>query len=113
MKGYDEHLDNYGNPGLFGTEVLSEAILSDISDEANRAHDMHGSQSMLYGDDNKSLRIMVEEVGECSREMNELALGNKGVESYNRDLRKELIQVSAMAATWVAKIDNRMNGRTQ
>lgn len=112
MKGFDERLDNYGNPGLFGIEVLSEAILSDISDEANMAHDRHGAQSMLYGDDNKSLRILVEEVGECSREMNELALGNKIQAKYEKDLRKELIQVAAMAATWIAKIDNRTNGRT-
>ena len=50
-------------------------------------------------------RRVVEEVGEVAKEMNELALGNIDHVEYLVNQRKELIQVAAMALTWVGKID--------
>lgn len=70
------------------------------------AHEKHGKGSMLYGSDDRSLRILVEEVGECARELNELALGN-GAEDYDNRLYAELVQVGAMAATWAEKVKRR------
>ena len=85
--------------------LLSDLTMTAIQAEAMRAHARHGINSMLYGDDDKSLRILMEEVGEVAREMNELALGNIDVDTYNQRLVKELIQVAAMAGTWVEKIE--------
>jgi NTP pyrophosphatase (non-canonical NTP hydrolase) len=89
--------------------LLSNLTMAAIQAEAIRAHARHGINSMLYGDDDKSLRILMEEVGEVAREMNELALGNINVDTYNKKLVKELIQVAAMAATWIEKIEGNHN----
>lgn len=86
-------------------DILGTDLLADVVDEAARAHTKHGDKSMLYGTDEKSLRILVEEVGEVAREMNELALGNRRPKKYRSNQRTELIQVAAMALTWAAKID--------
>ena len=93
-----------GNPHVFyRLGILSEDTLERVIDEANVAHDKHGSQSMLYGSDDKSLRILLEEVGELAREMNELALDNREVGQYNKNMQIELEQVAAMAITWLEK----------
>jgi hypothetical protein len=81
--------------------VLSELTLSAIQAEATRAHLRHGEHSML-GDahnDFGRLAILVEEVGEVAHEL-----------TYDQpdDRTKlviELIQVAAMAASWVEKLE--------
>lgn len=83
---------------------IGEPIIQDCIQEAATAHEKHGKQSMLYGSDDKSLRILIEEIGEVAREMNELALGNIDRETYLDRLDKELVQVTAMGLTWLAKI---------
>ena|ERR1700746_3767546 len=85
--------------------IISMKILNAVVAEATKAHDKHGLESMLYGPDDKSLRILIEEVGEIAREMNELALGNRTPEEYVTNLGNELIQVAAMAVTWRAKLE--------
>jgi NTP pyrophosphatase (non-canonical NTP hydrolase) len=85
--------------------VIHETILEQIRHEANYAHDKHGFHSMLYGTDDKALRILTEEVGEVAREMNEIALGNRTHDQYTKQLRAELIQVAAIAVTWIEKLD--------
>ena len=89
--------------------VINTYIFEDVDLEARGAHAKHGKESMFYGDDNQSLRILLEEVGEVAREMNELALGNIDQVEYLVNQRKELIQVAAVALTWVAKIDRSEN----
>lgn len=84
---------------------ISELTLTAINAEAIRAHARHGQQSMFYGDDAKGLRILVEEVGEIAREMNELALGNRTQSEYHDNLEKELIQTAAMCATWLERLN--------
>src|ERR1035441_490252 len=77
--------------------VLSGLTLNAIQAEATRAHLRHGENSMMgtrYSSGDR-LAILVEEVGEVAHEL-----------TYDQDadrdkLVKELIQVSAMAATWV------------
>lgn len=77
--------------------VLSEITLSAIQAEATSAHLRHGEHSMLspHYSNGDRLAILMEEVGEVAHEL-----------TYDQDgdrdkLVKELIQVAAMAATWV------------
>ena len=83
--------------------VLSELTLSAIQAEATRAHLKHGDHSMLgkrYSSGDR-LAILVEEVGEVAHELT-YDSGGPGVGEGRRDeLVKELIQVAAMAASWV------------
>jgi len=59
---------------------------------------------MLYEDDRQKLSILMEEVGECAHEHNELVLGNIDRSTYLSNQYKELTQVAAMAATWMLAI---------
>lgn len=77
--------------------VLSDLTLSAIQAEATRAHLKHGDNSMLgaHYTSGDRLAILMEEVGEVAHEL-----------TYDQDgdrdkLVKELIQVAAMAASWV------------
>ncbi len=83
--------------------VLSDLTLNAIQAEATRAHLRHGEHSMLgpnYSSGDR-LAILVEEVGEVAHELT-YDQGGPGVGQGRRDeLVKELIQVAAMAATWV------------
>ena len=81
--------------------VLSELTLDAIQAEATNAHLKHGEHSMLgprYSSGDR-LAILVEEVGEVAHEL-----------TYDQDgdrskLVRELIQVAAMAASWVEAIE--------
>jgi len=87
--------------------VLSDLTLSAVQAEATRAHLKHGVHSML-GDRYSSgdrLAILVEEVGEVAHELT-YDQGGPGVGEGRRDeLVKELIQVAAMALTWVEHLE--------
>jgi hypothetical protein len=80
--------------------VLSDITLSAIQAEATRAHLKHGEHSMLgpARTNTERLAILVEEVGEVAHE---LTYDQGGAESRRDELVKELIQVAAMAASWV------------
>lgn len=83
--------------------VLSELTLSAIQAEATRAHLKHGEHSMLgkHYSSGDRLAILVEEVGEVAHELT-YDQGGPGVGAGRRDeLVRELIQVAAMAASWV------------
>ena len=118
-----------GNPHL----VLSELTLSAIQAEATRAHLKHGEFSMLGPHHSAAdrLSILAEEAGEAADEAMALAqahvltvksgqllsaLGRVahqlthdqggGIGYADKDkLEKELIQVAAMAATWVEQLN--------
>ena len=91
--------------------VLSDLTLTAIQAEATRAYLLHGPESMLGATvtDDARLAILTEEVGEVARELNELRLamrrGDGDWHALYRErkdaLVKELIQVAAMAASWV------------
>jgi NTP pyrophosphatase (non-canonical NTP hydrolase) len=85
--------------------IISKDLLDEVAAEADRAHEKYGEKSMLYRTDNDSLPVLMEEVGEVAREMNELKIGNEDLIEYRRNQRTELIQVAAMALTWAAKLD--------
>jgi NTP pyrophosphatase (non-canonical NTP hydrolase) len=93
---------SYDN-GVRRVGFIGADLINDVVDEVEQAHAKHGTESMLYGSDDKSLRILMEEVGEVAKEMNELALGNITPDQYRENQRKELVQVAAMALTWAAK----------
>ena len=81
--------------------VLSPLTLDAIQAEATRAHLKHGQNSMLgeQYSPHERLAILVEEVGEVAHEL-----------TYDQDgdrvkLVKELIQVAAMAASWIEVLE--------
>jgi NTP pyrophosphatase (non-canonical NTP hydrolase) len=84
--------------------VLSDLTLSAIQAEATRARLKHGDHSMLGPkSDDRRLAILTEEVGEVARELNDAEIDGREVD---RDkLVKELIQVGAMAASWVEALE--------
>lgn len=87
--------------------VLSELTLAAIQAEATRAHLKHGDRSMLgpHYTSGDRLAILMEEVGEVAHE---LTYDQGGLEGGRRDeLVKELIQVAAMAASWVEVLEGR------
>jgi NTP pyrophosphatase (non-canonical NTP hydrolase) len=83
------------------TLVLSDLTLDAIQAEATRAHLKHGEHSMMgrshTGD--RRLAILMEEVGEVARELNDAEIDGRPADRYS--LVKELIQVAAMAASWI------------
>jgi hypothetical protein len=81
--------------------VLSDLTLSAVQAEATGAHAKHGIYSMLgaHYTEHERLAILVEEVGEVAHEL-----------TYDQDgdrdrLVRELIQVAAMALTWVEHLE--------
>jgi NTP pyrophosphatase (non-canonical NTP hydrolase) len=85
--------------------VISGLTLNAIQAEATRAHLRHGENSMMNPNatDERRLAILTEEVGEVARELNEASIRNGPVDRVL--LVKELIQVAAMAASWVEVLE--------
>jgi hypothetical protein len=89
-------------PGL----VLSDLTLSAIQAEATRAHLRHGPSSILnLADDRDRFDVLAEEVGEVARELNERRIGNTTPGDYRLRIVKELVQVGAMAATFIEAVE--------
>ena len=87
--------------------VLSDLTLSAVQAEATKAYLRHGDHSMLGAAVTESdrLAILTEEVGEVARELNEDRLGNLDPGDWRDRRVKELIQVAAMAATWIEYLE--------
>lgn len=66
-------------------------VLADVTAEVHRAHALHGEDSMLNATGLR-LPILVEEVGEVATAM---------LNGDDEQLATELIQVAAMAVTWL------------
>jgi NTP pyrophosphatase (non-canonical NTP hydrolase) len=125
-KGYREYAEELGknvsdlkaeNEQLRATiQRLRDAggklsVYDEIAAERQRAHAKHGDTSMenLPATDMTRLSVLMEEVGEVAREYNEarhrthrnlLPQGERETAVDLAALRKELIQVAAMAAAW-------------
>lgn len=84
---------------------------TDIHRERIAAHEKHvlkgGSMEKKSWNDPAWLPVLVEEVGECARVLNEHMLGNLNVDDSAVSLRTELVQVAAMATAWLEAIDAR------
>ena len=87
--------------------VLSDLTLDAVQAEATRAYLRHGDHSMLGPGvtESERLSILTEEVGEVARELNEDRLGNLDHAEWRDRRVKELIQVAAMALTWVEHLE--------
>jgi hypothetical protein len=87
--------------------VLSELTLAAVQAEATRAHLRHGACSMLAPTytSGQRLAILVEEVGEVAHELTYDAGGPGVGEGREGELVKELVQVAAMALSWVEAIE--------
>ena len=81
--------------------VLSDITLAAIQAEATRAYLKHGKHSMVGPDytPGERLAILMEEVGEVAHELTYDQSGDRD------KLVKELIQVAAMAASWVEYLE--------
>ena len=80
--------------------MLSQKIINEIRAERQHSIDKHGKNSMEYlkGSDPAWLAILVEEIGETAKA---LTYDNKD----NENLRDELIDVLAVASSWVEAMD--------
>ncbi len=87
--------------------MTSSKILAEFYIERARAHRLHGEHSQEGNpwDSEKSMRILVEEIGEVATALNERDLGNLTDEEAMVELRKELVQTGAMCLVWVDNID--------
>lgn len=79
-------------------------VFDEARDERARAHALHGETSMesAPADDptGRRFRILTEEVGEVAKEFNDAEHERRPVDLAK--LRKELVQVAAMAGAWAA-----------
>ena len=98
------------------TRVASTNVYNQIHAERVRAHEKHGahgnSREDAYWTNDEWLAILMEEVGEVAHELTydaryqaELRADADPTETRKRALRKELVQVAAMAAAWIDAID--------
>ena len=82
---------------------------TEIHYERIRAHKKHGangnSREDAAWDNQEWLSILVEEVGEVAHWL------TYDTDKTIDDLRKELIQVAAMAIAWVESIDEEVNAK--
>jgi hypothetical protein len=92
------------NPTESDIPMHGWAPYGDVHRERIRAHAKHGangnSRENASWDDSEWLAILVEEVGEVAHELTYDATDRK------TNLRKELVQVAAMACAWIDAIDN-------
>jgi NTP pyrophosphatase (non-canonical NTP hydrolase) len=90
-----------------------DLIFKEIVSERYRAHVKHGTTSMESCDPlaDRRLRVLVEEVGEVARALNDREHADPSLFPFEVDasataqVRRELIQVAAMAVAWIAAID--------
>lgn len=84
-------------------------VLEDVRRECRRQQELKEEGRFEYTcrdpemTDTERLAVLVEEVGECARAVLESSkLAN---DKHGADLRKELIQVAAVATSWVEGMD--------
>lgn len=84
--------------------ILSSATIRAIQAEVDYAHKLHGENSMysVSNTNDRRFAILAEEVGEVATALNEGAISGTLDET---NLRLELIQVAAMAATWLEALN--------
>jgi hypothetical protein len=86
----------------------SPSVYQEVHNERERAHRKHGAQGNSREDavytDREWLPILTEELGEVAHELT-YDSQHPGPNSGREALRKELIQVAAMACAWIDSID--------
>lgn len=97
-----------------GDRILNRTspVYQELHKERIRAHNKHyasgGSVEQLDWSDPRFLPILVEELGEVARVICDVALGLHVSDPGNAlsQLRKELVQLAAMACAWVDAVDD-------
>lgn len=91
------------------TDVHTWEIWRKVRDERIRAHRQHGNTSVesSAADTFRRLAILMEEVGEVAKEFNDAENEGRPVDLYL--LRKELVQVAAMAGAWADACDEALS----
>lgn len=83
-------------------------ISSEIMIARERAHAKHGDKSIEAGASPERFNsILVEEIGEVSKVINEFALGNINALEFSTQLRAELIDSATVCIAWIASLDTR------
>lgn len=100
---------NYYPPTESDLPMHGWAPYSSIHMERVRAHTKFQdspamSMEMKDWDHPDWLSVLIEEVGEAAKVLNEYRLSNKSKEETENDLTGELIQVAAMTCAWIDAI---------
>lgn len=83
--------------------MVNDKTMSEIRRETARAIQKHGREQTPLSDSVSrphKLAILMEEVGEVAKIINEFNLGNLSPQLFIAELKKEIVQVSAVAAMW-------------
>ena len=84
--------------------TIVSGVYDDVHEERERAHAKHGakgnSRENAAWDEHEWLAVLTEELGEAAHELTY----DTGPGARER-LRKELVQVAAMACAWIDSID--------
>ena len=90
-------------------KVNNIKIYQQVHSERERAHEKHshngGSMEEKDWEHDIWSDVLGEEMGEVHRARCEHQLGNTSTLNYRGELRRELIQLAAMACAWIAAID--------
>lgn len=78
---------------------------------AHNKHDANGGSSMERQpwESDRWLPVLMEELGEVSRELNEWHHNNRTVEQLRDNLRSELVQHAAIVTAWIDALDEGLN----
>lgn len=94
-----------------GAPAMRLSLYTDVHNERLRAHAKHGAQGNSREDASWTnaewLPILMEELGEVAHLLTYDAFYDQESSKIDRvvELRKELIQVAAMACAWIDSID--------
>lgn len=94
------------DPEMYSWLLISSIdVGEELRSERIRAHEKHRDHSMEFWPTLSPERYLVlaEEVGEVAKEFNDAKVEDRPIDVAA--LRKELVQVAAMAVAWVAALD--------
>lgn len=94
--------------------MINDATVREVRRESARAIQKHGREKTAISPNRTrlyKLSILTEEIGEVAKTINEFELGNLTTEQFVAELKKELTQVSSVAAMWLeCETENTITG---
>lgn len=84
--------------------MINDKTMAEVRRESARAIQKHGRENTALSNTRTRLykqSVLLEEVGEVAKVINEFELGNLTTEQFIAELQKELTQVSSVAAMWL------------
>ena|SRR3990167_8671199 len=99
-----ERVENVSALSYAAVEQVAAAVKREIwrQDSLARAGKFGGTHILPSGPDHARLAVVMEEVGEVAREINETLMGRENPGA----LSKELIQVAACCVAWAAALES-------